>query len=540
MPDGTSALSAPVLIVGGGPVGLALAGDLGARGIDSILVEQTDGVTDHPRANAQNARSMEFFRRWGIAEAVRAASSPPDFPHTALYLTSLNGHELARFERPQHGGQQRSAISPERPQRCNQVRLDPILMQFAQRSGRCDLRFRTRFERLAISGDTVRSQVTDLATSETYPIETSYVVACCGGKSSIRRDLGLSFVGEPDLEKNINLFLRIPELWTFHDKGRASLHFLIGESGHWAVLGDLDGRELWRLTVNSDEYFEHPERLNLDDLLMKVVGRKIPYEFLSWRTWIARGLVASAYQAGPVFLAGDAAHQNPPNGGFGLNTGLGDIFDLSWKLAATLQGWGGSRLLETYDMERRPVAQRNVRESVASLRDDQAIPRFADLDEDGAVAAEHRNLVGNQIRETKRRMLISDGIALGYVYSGSPICVGSSEQKAPAETMVYEPRVVPGARAPHIWLTPDQSILDFFGEGFTLLDFTDDERRAGGIEGAFAVGGVPFSRLSIRNREARDLYGCSFVLVRPDGHIAWAGDTFPSDLERLVDQVRGA
>src|SRR5438270_1417140 len=181
MSDACDTIETPILIVGGGSVGLALASDLGARGVSCLVVEQNERPADHPRATALNARSMEFMRRLGVADAVRAAAAPEDFPHTALYCTTLNGFEIARIERPHHGGRAPTSTSPERAQRCNQIWLDPILCELARSFSSVDLRFRWRFEELREDGERVRAVVRNLARDERHEVVASYTIDCSGG-----------------------------------------------------------------------------------------------------------------------------------------------------------------------------------------------------------------------------------------------------------------------------------------------------------------------------------------------------------------------
>src|SRR5262245_34396564 len=412
----------PVLIVGGGPVGLGLAIDLGWRGVPCLLVEQGDGSIAHPRANAENARTMEFFRRWGIAEEVRKAGTPEDYPHTVLYLTALTGFEIARIERPGHGGRAPSPISPERPQRCNQLWLDPILRARATSFPSVTLRLSCRFEAFEQDEARVVATVCDLATGERQTISADYLVACCGGHSSIPKTLGIAMQGTPALEYNVNIFFKTPELWTQHDKGKAALHFLVDAEGIWRRLVQLDGRELWRLSLNGKEFFDKAETLDASAFITGVVGKPIPHEVVSSLRWIARDLVADHYGMGRVFLAGDAAHQNTPSGGFGLNTGMGDAADLGWKLAAVLAGWGGDGLLASYEAERKPVAERIVRQATGNFMRDRRRVSHPGIAEDSAEGAQARREMGEAIISSQTKVYVTDGTALGYVYEPSPIC----------------------------------------------------------------------------------------------------------------------
>jgi 2-polyprenyl-6-methoxyphenol hydroxylase-like FAD-dependent oxidoreductase len=530
----------PVLIVGGGPVGLGLAVDLGWRGIDCLLVEQGNGTIAHPRANAENARTMEFFRRWGIADKVREAGTPEDYPHTVLYLTALTGFEIARIERPGHGGRAPSTVSPERPQRCNQLWLDPILRRRAEGFPSVEVRLNCRFESFEQDDKRVLATVHDLATGARSRISADYLVACCGGHSSIPKTLGIEMHGNPTLEYNVNIFFRTPALWSQHDKGKAALHFFADAQGIWRTLVQLDGRELWRLSLNGKDYFDHAESLDAAAFITGVVGKPVPHEVVSALRWIARDLVADRYRVGRVFLAGDAAHQNTPSGGFGLNTGMGDAADLGWKLAAVIEGWGAGGLLDAYERERRPVAERIVKQAAANFMRDRRRPSHPQIAEDSAEGERVRREMGEAIVNSQTSVYLTDGTALGYVYGPSPICWDDGTAAAPQSISQYRPTSRPGARAPHAWLPDGRSTLDLFGRGFVLMRLGSDGPDSAPLESAFARRGVPLAVAAFADPDISTLYERRFVLVRPDGHVAWRGDAMPDDPLAVVDRVRGA
>ena len=372
-------IETPVLIVGAGPIGLALAADLGGRGIDCLVIEQSDGIIYHPRATALNARTMELLRRWGVSERVKRDGTPPDFPHTALYLTGFRGYEIARIERPSHGGSKPSPISPERPQRCNQLWLDPILRDLATGFGTVDLRYRWHFQSLQEQGDGIIAVARDLASDEERRIAAQYVVDCSGSHSPIRRAFGIGMTGHSATEYHLSVFMRLPELWTHHDKGKAALTFFVDEKGSWRNLVIIDGKELYRFGISGKEFYDDPDSVDVNRHFNEVASPDIPREVISVIRWTACDIVADAYQRGRVFLAGDAAHQNHPSGGFGLNTGMGDVDNLGWKLAARLKGWGGADLLDSYAAERRPVGLRNINQAYTGHADNRDRPSHPDI-----------------------------------------------------------------------------------------------------------------------------------------------------------------
>ena len=240
MPISSSTLETPILIVGGGPVGLALATDLGMRGVSCLLIEQGEGPPDHPRATALNSRSMEFMRRWGVAEAVHEAGTPEDFPHTALYCTTFAGYEIARIERPTHGGRVPIGQSPERPQRCNQLFLDPILTERARSFPTVDMRHGCRLESVTEADDHVLATVHDRASDRHFGIAARHLVDCSGGRTVIRPALGIEMNGSPYIGYFLSIFVRAPELWAHHAMGKAALVTFVDAKGMWRNLVSLE------------------------------------------------------------------------------------------------------------------------------------------------------------------------------------------------------------------------------------------------------------------------------------------------------------
>ncbi len=540
MPDALDIIETPILIVGGGSVGLALASDLGGRGVPCFVVEQNERPADHPRATAINARSMEFMRRWGVADAVRQAAAPEDFPHTALYCTSLTGFEIARIERPHHGGRAPTTMSPERAQRCNQIWLDPILCERAMSFASTQLRFRWRFEELRQEAGRVVAIVHDLARGERRTIVARHLIDCSGGHSPIRRALGIEMSGSPYIGYHLSIYVRAPQLWTHHDKGKAALVNFVEPQGLWRNLVTLDGRELYRFGLRGKEFYDDPDKVDVERLFEEVVGKQIPHEIISVRRWTARNVVAERYQVGAVYLAGDAAHLNHPASGLGLNTGLGDAVDLGWKLEAALAGWGGAGLLSSYEIERRPVGKRNVGHadtSHANDRNQKPDPAIADDTPQGARA---RREMGEAIVRAQTRKFVTDGIALGYRYEPSPICWPDGSPPPPDSVSEYHPTTRPGSRAPHAWLSESRSIIDMFGRGFTLLRFGTDAPDVQPFVQSFARRAVPLTVATITDPAIGQLYERRLVLVRPDGHVAWRSDALPPDPLALADRVRGA
>jgi 2-polyprenyl-6-methoxyphenol hydroxylase-like FAD-dependent oxidoreductase len=537
--------STDILIIGGGPVGLALAADLGWRGIRCTLVEQGDGTIYHPRANTVNSRTMEFCRRWGVAEEVKQSGAPPDFPSTILYLTSLQGYELARIERPTYGGgeggRQRPLLtSPERSERCNQLFFDPIMRGLAGRMPSVTLRYLTRFESFEPEDGGIVAQVRDVQSERVEAISARYLVACCGGRSSVLKTLGVNWEGEAELDYHLNVFLRTHNLWEQHDKGKAAFYFFVNPVGKNPSLIELDGRDLWRLGLRLGHERVKPEDVDVQGIIRDVIGSNIHCEVISSLPWTQRSIVADKWQQGPVLLAGDAVHQHGPSGGFGMNTGLGDAVDLGWKLAAMVEGWGGPSLLASYQKERRPVAQRvvaEVRENQGEVIDEADLALITEPGPRGDAARKH---AGEAIVAQRSRVYLSDGIALGYRYDPSPIVADDGTPPPRDSVMEYVQTSRPGSRAPHAWLSAGRSTVDLFGKGFALLAFNGAAGDAATLAAAARQRGVPLTVTAIDDAAIAKLYERRLVLVRPDGMVAWRGDQPPAEPLTLIDQVRGA
>lgn len=506
-----------VLVVGAGPVGLALAAELGRLGVDCRLIEKRDGTVSVPKMSQISARNMEFCRRWGIAERVKRAVWPESHALDFVYAESLTGAELARVRIPSYATRKLD-YTPEGPCHCPQIYFDPILAEHVKAMPSVRVHYDTGLESFVDDGEILRAHLTDAVTGEGETIEARFLVGCDGPGGVVRGALGIPIGGEGVVARSINVFFRSGALAARHDKGWARFYRLIDETGCWAELIPIDGAELWRLTVFDDPAFGG----DAESYLRRMLGADFPHEILSVMVWDRRDVVAARYGAGPIFIAGDAAHQCSPTGGLGMHTGIEDAVNLAWKLAAVVRGWGGPALLESYSEERQPIAMRNVALATSAYRAIRAIPPLATVKAQGLDGV----LAGLTIGEPKKTQI---------AYENSPICVtdGSSPPDDPV------PSARPGARAPHAWLADGRSTLDLYGDGFALLRFTGAPDPALLLTAA-AARGVPMTATQIDDPAIAALHERTMVLVRPDGHVAWRGDTLPADPAVLVERVRGA
>jgi 2-polyprenyl-6-methoxyphenol hydroxylase-like FAD-dependent oxidoreductase len=495
---------ADVLIVGGGPVGLSLACELGWRGVRSLVVEQKAEFGEDPVAkiNLVNARSMEFCRRWGIEKEVRYAGFPDDYPMTVLFATAMRGELIARIAYPSMGEQGPHPASPTNRQRIPQQLFDGVMRRAAQRFESVEAWFETRLEGFRQHEDFVEAEVIRKGRRET--VRARYLAAADGAASVVREALGVALTGEGDLNVSCGIYFRSLHLWKHHDKGKAIMSILVDRDGMWANLNAIDGYSTWRLSV-----YREVDPAEAPALLRKAIGKDFDFAIRAVNRWVRRAVVAERLRDRRCFLLGDAAHQLSPTGGFGMNTGMSDAVDLGWKLAATLQGWGGPGLLDTYDLERRPIGARAVREATANFRNLKNLPTYPWIEDQGAEADRKRAALGERFMQSTRAEWESWGVQFGYRYTDSPIIVPDGEPPSD-DPVVYTPSGHPGCRAPHAWLAPGRSTLDLFGR-----DFVHYQPKG----------------------NAREIYGRDHVLVRPDGHVAWRGDRPPA--AAVLARVKG-
>lgn len=535
----------PVLIVGGGPVGLALAGDLGWRGIRSVLVERTDGSIHQPKMDMIHQRTMEFCRRWGIVEWVENAGYNRNYTQDYAWVTALSGGwELGREPFPAPAEALPPPQSPQHKERCPQNFFDPVMRRFAERSRLATLHHETELVAFEDRGDEVMATVRDLRTGNERQIIASYLIGCDGASSQVRETLGIAMSGNPVLTQTTNVVFRARNLERLFDVRPAYRFIFIGPEGTWCTLVAINGRDEWRFSFIGEANKATLDENDMRAAIVRAVGREFDFEILSMMPWTRRELTADHYRKGRVLLCGDAAHLLSPTGGFGMTTGLQEAVDLGWKLAAVASGWAPDALLDSYEVERKPIASRNVGEAAVNLgrmltpRKQPPPPAVFETGPEGDAA---RTTYGDFYTEVMKPEWFTLGVTMGYRYDGSPIVVSDGTPTPALEVSTYTQTSRPGARAPHVWLEDGRSTLDLFGRSFVLL-------RLSGAQGGEALvaaarnAGVPLEVVSIDEDEVNRTYERRFVLVRPDGHVAWRSDDDPGDAgaRAIVETIRGA
>ena len=335
-----------LLVAGAGPVGLALAIELGSRGVRCLVVERNDRVGYSPRAETTNVRTRKHLRRWGIADKLRQASpTPPDYPPNVVFATRMNGHELARFENAFNGRRERNELYAEEAQWVPQYTLEEVLRQHAASLPGVSIQFDTELAGFVEADGGVSAQLTDLGSGERRTVQCAYLVGADGAHSQVRDLIGARMHGTGAMAKNYNIVFRAPDLVRRHALGPAIMYWMVNPDVP-AVMGPMDDHDLWYFMATKLPGDVDPATVDPVDLIRRGSGlHDLAVEVVRTDPWVARSLVADEYRRGPVFLAGDACHLHPPFGGFGMNMGVGDAVDLGWKLAAVLGRRRAARLL---------------------------------------------------------------------------------------------------------------------------------------------------------------------------------------------------
>lgn len=519
-----------MVIAGGGPAGLAAAVELGRRGIRTCLVEPRVDVDHHrPRAKTTSIRTMEHLRRWGLAARLRAAAAlPVSWSQDVVFCTALLGTELTRFHNVfgLYDGRREDWAEPG--QQVPQPVVERLLREAVAEltSVTCLMGHTVTAIEQDVHG--VRATVT-APDGTAHVVSASYLLGCDGAAGVSRTAIGASYTGSSGERPNLSVVFQAPGLAEKVALDPAVQYWIVSPqvSGLIGRL-DLDDR-WWAIIQGADTRESAPDPRALVRSLIGS-GYEEAVRVIATDPWVARMLLADRYVTGRVFLVGDAAHLNPPWGGHGFNTCVGDAVNIGWKLAAVLQGWGGAALPDSYEPERRPVAVRTIADSGAQEK--HLAPSFASR----LASGDGLDDVAAALR-VKAGEFYSEGLVLGYHYAGSPIVVDDGSPIPPHTSETYHRTARPGARLPHAWLPDGTSLYDLLGDGFTLLRLRPSGFAA--FVRAARASGVPLTVVDLTRTPLSGRYGAALVLVRPDQHVAWRGPD-DSDAERVLAVVRGA
>ena len=538
-------MDASIIIAGAGPVGTCLAIDAAMRGLDVIIVEPR-AASDPPDAkcNTIAARTMETFRRFGIAEEVRAAGLPDTYPTDTIYATSLAGPELtrivmpARIERSQPGFHDSDWPTPEFMVRESQLWLEPILRK--KMMSLTNIRFLPRTEVVGYTqdGDGVTVQCRGLDEDQVFELRGLYLAGCDGGASRVRKTMNVKLSGDAEIARTRTTLVRsqsIREL--FGDRRPAWMSWVVNHKVRGNVVA-IDGDELWLVHRALPDGEKHFEAIDLEQSIRDVlgVGADFPFEVIRHEDWVGRRLVAESFRDGRVFIAGDAAHLWVPFAGYGMNAGIADAMNLSWVLSAVVNGWADPAMVDAYEAERAPITDQVSRFAMANLEANMAaisgrtVPTF--LSAPNFFARLLRRRLGKKLFDINLAQMSPEGLNFGYFYEGSPIIVGDGE-KAPAYDMgKHVKSTVPGCRLPHFFVG-GTSILDLLGPDYTIIRFD----RTVDVS-AIVRSGLPVKVVDVDN-PPHSAFVHKLLIVRADSHVAWRADALPDDIGQLVDRLRG-
>jgi len=525
-----------VCIVGAGPVGLTLAFDLAKRGIGVALVDKELQAGPWPKMERCNARSMEIYRRLGLHEEIRRHGQHENSSMSVAIVTGLSDPPLAWLQYPTVAAMREKiaatndgSLPCEPYQVISQYTLEPILRRAVERCGKVTTLFGYEFERYSEETDRVLIQCRGSASPK--EIRARYLVGCDGAASSIRKQLGIELRGRGGIGRMHQVFFRSRDLLDRIPIARAR-HYWFADEHKSAIIVQDDGRHF---SLHSTL----PAGTDFAAVVRRLAGYDLDVEILHIGEWTMHLLLAESYGRGRAWIAGDAAHLVIPTGGLGMNTGIGDAIDLSWKLAATIQGWGGPALLASYETERRAVGKRNV-EAAGFAAAGLAIWRNAwqsNIRENSIEGEATRADLGRMANIVQRRSHEMNGVELGYTYAGSPTIISEAEPYIESDFFHYIPNASPGSRFPHVWLKNGRALQDSLGSGYSLLAFGNADTAP--MQRAMRAFGVPLDVLSLDEPAVRFVAARNLVLLRPDHHVAWRGDRLPDSCENLAAIVTG-
>ena len=515
-----------VLVVGAGPVGLTLSLDLAERGVGVLLVERNPTSIQLPKMERCNARTMEIFRRLGIAERVRDAGLPRDVPMDVFLAPSMASDALVHLPYPSVDAAKATiaANNDGRPlepyQLISQYTLEPLLRSIAETYPNIDVRFACEMTTFEQDAGGVTAELR--GASGTQRVRADYIVGCDGGSSTVRKQLGIALSGQGSIRTLRQALFHSDELFDRIPMGKGR-HYHIAQPPIFPFIIIQDSTKHWTLhaAAQSDE--------EMTAIFRAALGMDVAFETLSVNQWTQHLLCADRYRDGRAFIAGDAAHLVIPTGGLGMNTGVGDATDLAWKLAAILAGYGGPGLLDSYEIERRQIGLRNMRASGAAMSGRNTWRAASTLDD-----------MARRFDAEQRKVTEILGIEAGYRYVGSPIVCDEPGQGPALDNNSYVPTTWPGFRLPHVWLADGSALHDQLGSGYTLLDVGASAHDPAPFVDAFAASGAPLEVKRFADAAAREIYGVDVVLVRPDLHVVWRGNATDRDAAvRVAATVTG-
>jgi 2-polyprenyl-6-methoxyphenol hydroxylase-like FAD-dependent oxidoreductase len=531
-------LHTDVLIAGGGPCGLMLAIELGPRGIRTLLVDAKSGSATFPQANATQARTMEHFRRLGLAGEVRAQGLPADHPTDIAYFTRFTAHELARLRLPTAAQAVRdvrtmrgSWSAAELPHRISQKYVEATLQRHARDYPANDIRYRWRLLAFEQRGEFIRASIRPEQGGPVQEVQSRYLIGADGARSMVRHALGIGWDGASGVRRDFMggqmfaVHLRAPGFYDRVPHARAWMYVAVNHERR-AFICSIDGQAefVFHAALHAGEAADAWGEPEARRVFTQALGAELDIEVLATGSWTAgHSLVAQSFGGGRVFLGGDAAHLFTPTGGLGYNTAIEDAANLGWKLASVIRGSAPAELLATYELERKPLALRNTAYARRFADSVGLFPASATLEQDDAAGAAERQRAAEYLDAHARLEFNIPGVTFGGRYDGSPIIFADGTQPPGDEANVYQPTACPGGRPPHAWLEDGRSLYDSFHTEWTLLALGPQPPAADAFEHAARSLGMDLKVVAHPSAALRDLYQAPLALIRPDQIVAWRG-----------------
>jgi len=548
-------MNAPLLIAGAGPVGMCAAIAAASRGIEVVVVEA--GSADRPadaKCNTVASRTMETLRGFGIAQQVRDAGLPDDFPTDVVYASSVAGPEFTRIGLPSRAERRPDPFpkgfpdagwrTPEPLVRVSQLYLNPILARRMHATPGITVLYDTEVLGYEQDAEQVRVQVKDRAgTART--LTARFLIGADGGRSPIRHAMGVRLQGDAELARMRSTLVRAPGLKALFDGRRPAWMTWIANHKVRGVAVAIDGDDTWLLHRQVPSGSSDFDALDLHGSIRDLLGvtEDFRYEVLNHEDWIGRRMVASRFRDGRVFLAGDAAHLWVPFAGYGMNAGIADGMNIAWLVANVLEGWANPAMLDAYEAERHPITEQVSRLAMQSMLDTVDVmaentvpPSLASRFNPAGIAM--RKVIGAKLHKLNVPQFAPEGLNFGYYYEGSPVIAYDGE-KAPPYTMgSVTPSTVPGCRLPHFWLAPNDSVYDHLGPAYTLLRF-DSALLVEPLLEAAREARMPLELLDVPARCDDRAFRHALLIVRRDQHVVWRGNMVPALPSNLIEKLCG-
>jgi 2-polyprenyl-6-methoxyphenol hydroxylase-like FAD-dependent oxidoreductase len=541
----------PLLIIGAGPVGMCAAIEAAQRGIPVTVIESRKQDTPpSAKCNTVASRTLEIFRRFGFAEKVRAAGLPDSYPTDSVFCSSLAGPELTRISMPSRSERKLPGFpdsawrTPEPVVRVSQIYLEPIIYAHMRSMPNITVLYETSFE-----GYTQDEHGVDVlckrADGEIFNLNTRYLVGADGGRSAVRKRMGVRLSGDSELGHIRSSLIRAPGINALWGSRRpAWMSWTVNHKVRGIVVA-IDGQDTWLVHRSLPSGVTDFEALDRDQSIRDVLGvdADFSFEILSHEDWVGRRLVADCMRDGRVFIAGDAAHLWVPMAGYGMNAGIADGVHIAWLISNVLQGWASEGMLDAYEAERQPITDQVSRKAMQVALDynaataDKQIPVYL-ASRYNPISILLRKILGKKLHAMNVPQFAPEGLNFGYYYDASPIITYDGSAHPDYDMSRITHSTVPGCRMPHFYLPDGSSVYDQLGAAYTLIRF-DPQAEIRALTQAATSASMPIAVLDTARPQDSSAFTHALLIVRQDQHVAWRGNALPQNCNDLIFKLCG-